>query len=82
MSVRRFAGSTQEMPLYTEVDSKIYEKEVLSLKPNIDEKTICVVGLGYVGLPLAEAFAKSLRVIGFDIKADKIAQLDRITSAA
>ena len=30
-------------------------------------KTVCVVGLGYVGLPLAEAFSKHLRVIGFDI---------------
>ena len=29
--------------------------------------TICVVGLGYVGTPLAEAFAKHLPVIGFDI---------------
>lgn len=27
---------------------------------------VCIVGLGYVGLPLAEAFAKSLKVIGFD----------------
>jgi UDP-N-acetyl-D-galactosamine dehydrogenase len=30
-------------------------------------KTVCVVGLGYVGLPLAEAFSKHLKVIGFDI---------------
>jgi len=29
--------------------------------------TICVVGPGYVGTPLAEAFAKHLPVIGFDI---------------
>ena len=31
----------------------------------IIEKTVCVVGLGYVGLPLAEAFAAHLRTIGF-----------------
>ncbi|HOT03965.1 MAG TPA: nucleotide sugar dehydrogenase, partial [Methanolinea sp.] len=27
--------------------------------------TVCVVGLGYVGLPLAEAFARHLKVIGY-----------------
>ena len=34
---------------------------------------ICVVGLGYVGLPLAIAFAeKDFNVIGFDLNQDKI----------
>ncbi|MEY4106338.1 MAG: hypothetical protein RL181_680, partial [Bacteroidota bacterium] len=31
------------------------------------EKAIAVVGLGYVGLPLALEFARHFRVIGFDI---------------
>ncbi len=31
----------------------------------ITEMTVCVVGLGYVGLPLAEAFARHLKVIGY-----------------
>ena len=35
-------------------------------------KTIAVIGLGYVGLPLAVEFGKSRRVIGFDINADRI----------
>ena len=34
---------------------------------------IAVVGLGYVGLPLAVEFGKHLRTIGFDISAEKIA---------
>jgi UDP-N-acetyl-D-galactosamine dehydrogenase len=38
---------------------------------NGDEK-IAVVGLGYVGLPLAISFAKKISVIGFDIDSDKI----------
>lgn len=38
-------------------------------------KTVCVVGLGYVGLPLANAFSKHLRVIGFDIDNKKIDKL-------
>ena len=33
---------------------------------------ICIVGLGYVGLPLAELFSKKYPVKGFDIDKDKI----------
>jgi len=36
---------------------------------------IAIIGLGYVGLPLAVEFAKRRPVIGFDIKADRIAEL-------
>lgn len=35
-------------------------------------KTVAVVGLGYVGLPLALAFGRKLRTLGFDISAAKI----------
>ena len=38
-----------------------------------DFKTIGVIGLGYVGLPLAIAFGKKRPVIGFDMAAAKIA---------
>nr|QNO57266.1 UDP-N-acetyl-D-mannosamine dehydrogenase [Methanosarcinales archaeon ANME-1 ERB7] len=38
-------------------------------------KTVCVVGLGYVGLPLAKAFSKHLKVIGFDVDEEKIEKL-------
>ena len=34
--------------------------------------TVAVVGLGYVGLPLAVAFGKKLRTIGFDPSAEKV----------
>jgi len=36
------------------------------------EKYLSVIGLGYVGLPLALALAKHFRVIGFDINEDRI----------
>lgn len=39
--------------------------------------TIAVVGLGYVGLPLAVAFGKKSRTIGFDLSAEKIANYRR-----
>jgi len=36
---------------------------------------IAVIGLGYVGLPLAVALARHFPVVGFDIKAERIAEL-------
>lgn len=38
--------------------------------------TVCIIGLGYVGFPLAEAFSKHLRVIGFDIDQEKLYKLN------
>ncbi|HEY5799451.1 MAG TPA: nucleotide sugar dehydrogenase [Burkholderiaceae bacterium] len=40
---------------------------------------IAVVGLGYVGLPLAVEFGKKHRTIGFDISAEKIAHYQQFT---
>jgi UDP-N-acetyl-D-glucosamine/UDP-N-acetyl-D-galactosamine dehydrogenase len=37
------------------------------------ERKLAVIGLGYVGLPIALEFAKKVSVIGFDINADRIA---------
>ncbi len=39
------------------------------------EESVCVVGLGYVGLPLALAFAKHFKVIGFDKNSQRIKEL-------
>ena len=36
------------------------------------ETKISVIGLGYVGLPIALEFAKKVKVIGFDIKEDRL----------
>jgi UDP-N-acetyl-D-galactosamine dehydrogenase len=36
------------------------------------EEKISVIGLGYVGMPIAVAFAKNAEVIGFDLDEDKI----------
>ncbi len=38
-------------------------------------KKIAVIGLGYVGLPIALEFARKMKVIGFDIKDDRIRQM-------
>ncbi len=36
------------------------------------KKKLAVIGLGYVGLPIALEFAKQIEVIGFDINADRV----------
>ncbi len=41
------------------------------------QATMSVVGLGYVGLPIALAFAKHLRVIGFDIHQGRVEMMKR-----
>lgn len=40
-------------------------------------KQIAIIGLGYVGLPLAVEFGKTRSVIGFDINANRIAELEK-----
>ena len=42
----------------------------------IKNKTVCVAGLGYVGLPLAESYSKHMKTIGFDIDSKKIEKLE------
>ena len=37
---------------------------------------IAVIGLGYVGLPLARLFATKFPVIGFDINTNRVAELN------
>lgn len=42
---------------------------------NLENKTIAIIGLGYVGLPLAVEFGRVRPVIGFDINAQRVAEL-------
>jgi UDP-N-acetyl-D-galactosamine dehydrogenase len=42
---------------------------------NQNDKKIAIIGLGYVGLPLAVEFGKKRRVVGFDINQARIAEL-------
>ena len=44
---------------------------------NIKEIRIGIIGLGYVGLPLAVEFGKKYPTVGFDIKAARIAELSK-----
>jgi UDP-N-acetyl-D-galactosamine dehydrogenase len=42
---------------------------------NLTSKNIAIIGLGYVGLPLAVEFGKQRPVLGFDIASARIAEL-------
>jgi len=44
-------------------------------KSMLDKATVCIIGLGYVGLPLAQAFSRSLMVIGLDVDRKRLRKL-------
>lgn len=41
----------------------------------LEDSKICVVGLGYVGLPLAAEFGKKFSTVGFDLNENRVAEL-------
>lgn len=42
------------------------------------EEKIALVGLGYVGMPIAVAFAKKVNVIGYDLNAKKLNYINKV----
>ncbi len=71
----------------TEITKSILTNSMVKMKENIQKETtktdlfakiqnrtasIAVVGLGYVGLPVALEFAKHFKVVGFDINEEKV----------
>jgi UDP-N-acetyl-D-galactosamine dehydrogenase len=56
-------------------------KPIKSLRPKFADfaehrEQICVIGLGYVGLPLAALLASRYKVVGFDINAQRVKELE------
>jgi UDP-N-acetyl-D-galactosamine dehydrogenase len=49
--------------------------EVSGVEMSLTKKKIAVIGLGYVGLPLAVEFAKKRPILGFDINQNRIKEL-------
>lgn len=45
---------------------------------SLNNINISIIGLGYVGMPLAVEFAKKYKVIGFDISPERITQLKKL----
>ena len=58
--------------LQSVIDTQLARMSQLSTHAPDDDKIVAVVGLGYVGLPLAVAFGKHLRTIGFDLSETKV----------
>lgn len=52
------------------------------MRHDLEHAIVCIVGIGYVGLPLAKAFSKKLKVIGFDIDLGRIDNLKRQSNSA
>ena len=46
------------------------------MKKRLSNIKLAVIGLGYVGFPLAVEFSKKYPVIGFDLDKDRIKELD------
>ncbi len=44
---------------------------------SLENARVCVIGLGYVGLPLAVEFGKRYPTVGFDINQKRIAELEK-----
>ena len=42
-----------------------------------DSPSLCIIGLGYVGLPLAAEFGKKINTLGFDINAKRVQELNQ-----
>ena len=47
----------------------------MQMKDRLDQSRIAIIGLGYVGLPLAVEFGKQFATLGYDIHAARIAEL-------
>ena len=52
---------------------KMQNKELSTINSKL---SIAIIGLGYVGLPLAHAFASKYQVVGFDIHQSRIDELN------
>ena len=49
------------------------------VQKSLKEKTVCIIGLGYVGLPLAEDFSRHIRTIGFRRNQKSVDEINSIS---
>jgi UDP-N-acetyl-D-galactosamine dehydrogenase len=75
MVTRKTKKSDRRITSQDTAISKTGAKRAREIKSRVDKATVGIVGLGYVGLPLVEDFAKKLGVIGYDIKKKRVAEL-------
>ncbi len=46
------------------------------MRDRLTHAVVCIVGLGYVGIPLADAFSRQFKVIGFDTDHNRVKELN------
>jgi len=67
------------------LDAQVLDPELPEVSPRTDAAqelpTVAVVGLGYVGLPVAVEFGKRRRTIGYDLAAKKVQRLKQFHDA-
>ena len=49
-----------------------------TIELKLPHETVCIIGLGYVGLPLAEDFSRHIRTIGYRRDQNKVDELNKI----
>lgn len=62
------------------MEAKMTKVNKLTQKLYEARAVVCIIGLGYVGLSLTQAFSKSLKVIGFDIDGSRVKKLSQRNS--
>ncbi len=70
--MRAFVWCTHKLPQHTIVVTYSNKPYVMNT-----ERKIAVIGLGYVGLPLAIEYGKKYRVLGFDVNKTRVEELER-----
>ena len=63
--------------LATEIPTLFWCAKMLSNQSLPKNPRICIIGLGYVGLPLAVEFGKSYQTIGFEINIERVEELQK-----
>lgn len=58
------------------MNTLITEKNKVTENISMPVKKICIIGLGYVGLPLAVEFGKKFQAVGFDINQKRVDELN------
>lgn len=53
-----------------------HKKALMRSIPDLDNLKICIIGLGYVGFPLARLFATKYPTVGFDINPQRVGELN------
>jgi UDP-N-acetyl-D-glucosamine dehydrogenase len=71
------ADSQRPVALANAASAAVASFEALHEKIERGTAVVGIIGLGYVGLPLAEKFCRRFRVLGFDIDSRKVATLNR-----